>query len=499
MYNFENNHPEFVGFSKPFGGQLDFRNRWVQLADLIPWDDMEKRYKNNFSVTKGRKSKSVRLALGALLIKEKLKITDEETAEQVKENIYMQYFLGFREFSKKAPFEASMMVHFRKRLGPEAINKLNETIAVAYSKHIEKHDNNDKCPPGDNRGKLVIDATAVPQDIKHPSDVTLLNDARLKSEQLIDSIYGKLPDSKKPRTYRRQARRDYLRFIKRKKKSRMFIRRGLRQQLGFVRRNLLTIKKMIDFFDELPMDDQEVADWGLVREIYAQQRHLYSENTHSVSGKILSFSQPHVRAIARGKARGNFEFGSKMSIGVNEHGMVFIDRLQWEPYNECEDLEKQCESYKARFGRYPESIHADKIYWTRVNRQYCAERNIRLSAVPVGRPLEPTEANLPAIKALKKQLKRDSSDRQIVEGKFGTGKRRYSWDKVHEKLPVTSQVTINIIGLLLNLEKILRDLFLADIFYRIKRSYLGTKSVVGLIYGRLGRFLAQSLAPNPSY
>ncbi len=499
MYNFENNHPEFVAFSKPFGGQLDLRNRWVQLADLIPWDEMEKRYKNNFSATKGRKSKSVRLALGALLIKEKLKITDEETAEQVKENIYMQYFLGFREFSKKAPFEASMMVHFRKRLGPEAINKLNEAIAVAYSKHVEKHEDNDNGPQGGNRGKLVIDATAVPQDIKHPSDVALLSDARLKSEQLIDAIYARLPDSKKPRTYRRQARRDFLRFIKRKKKSRLFVRTGLRQQLGFLRRNLLTIKKMIAFFDELPLDDGEVAAWGLVREIYAQQRHLYIQKSHSLSGKILSFSQPYVRSIARGKARGNFEFGSKMSIGVNEHGMVFIDRLQWEPYNECEDLEKQVESFKERFGRYPESVHADKIYWTRVNRQYCSERNIRLSAIPVGRPLEPTEANLPAIKALKKQLKKDSSDRQIVEGKFGTGKRRYSWDCVHEKLPITSQVTINIIGLLLNLEKILRDLFLVPIFRLVEWMNRAMNNWSWVIFDRLGRFLRLFLVPNPIY
>lgn len=485
MYNFENKHPEFVEFSKPFGGQLDLRNRWVQLADLIPWDEMEKRYKNNFSVSKGRKSKSVRLALGALMIKEKLKITDEETAEQVKENIYMQYFLGFREFSKKAPFEASMMVHFRKRLGADAVNKLNESIAVAYSKHLEKQKDKNEDPPGGNSGRLVIDATAIPQDIKHPSDVALLNDSRLKTEELIDSIYGKLPDCQKPRTYRRQARRDYLRFVKRKRKSRAFVRKGLRQQLGFVRRNLLTIRKMISYFDVLPLDDQEIAVWGLVREIYAQQRHLYVEKSHSLSGKILSFSQPYVRAIARGKARGNFEFGSKMSIGVNEHGMVFIDRLQWEPYNECEDLEKQCESYKARFGRYPESVHADKIYWTRENRKYCAKREIRLSAVPVGRPLEPTEENLPAIRALKKQLRQDSADRQIVEGKFGTGKRRYSWDRIHEKLPVTSQVTINIIGLLLNLEKILRDLFSALLFKLAKGLDRVTKWLSGQISVRI--------------
>lgn len=65
-----------------------------------------------------------------------------------------------------------------------------------------------------------------------------------------------------------------------------------------------------------------------------------------------------MRAIVRGKAKGNFEFGASMSLGVNEHGMVF----EREPYNEGEDLKTRCEAYKRRFGRYPGAGHADKIH-----------------------------------------------------------------------------------------------------------------------------------------
>jgi len=38
--------------------------------------------------------------------------TDEETVEQIRENAYMQFFLGFAGYSSKAPFDPSMMVHF---------------------------------------------------------------------------------------------------------------------------------------------------------------------------------------------------------------------------------------------------------------------------------------------------------------------------------------------------------------------------------------------------
>lgn len=49
------------------------------MNDLIPWDEVEERYRSCFKKKKGRKAKNVRLALGALIIKEKLKLTDEET------------------------------------------------------------------------------------------------------------------------------------------------------------------------------------------------------------------------------------------------------------------------------------------------------------------------------------------------------------------------------------------------------------------------------------
>ena len=56
---------------------------------------------------------------------------------------------------------------------------------------------------------------------------------------------------------------------------------------------------------------------------------------------------------------------------------MYIDRLEWEPYNESGDLQMQVERYKDRFGHYPESVHVDKIYRTRENRGWCEERNIR--------------------------------------------------------------------------------------------------------------------------
>ena len=90
-------HLSFENFYLPFGGKLSGDNRWVKLADLIPWQSVESDYAEQFSRQMGAPAKSFRVALGALIIKEKLGTSDEETVEQIRENPYLQYFLVERQ------------------------------------------------------------------------------------------------------------------------------------------------------------------------------------------------------------------------------------------------------------------------------------------------------------------------------------------------------------------------------------------------------------------
>lgn len=77
-------------------------------------------------------AKESRIALGALIIKERLGVTDEETVAQIREKPYLQYFLGLHEYLRKDLFDPSMMVHFlvhfRKRISPEALGEINLAI-----------------------------------------------------------------------------------------------------------------------------------------------------------------------------------------------------------------------------------------------------------------------------------------------------------------------------------------------------------------------------------
>ncbi|MBY0054817.1 transposase [Brevibacillus agri] len=90
-------------------------NRWVKLARLVPWAHAEKKYAKSFRKSfRGQKAVSIRVALGALIIQERLQLSDRETVQQIVENPYLQYFIGLEGYQDHPPFHPSLMTHFRK-------------------------------------------------------------------------------------------------------------------------------------------------------------------------------------------------------------------------------------------------------------------------------------------------------------------------------------------------------------------------------------------------
>ena len=475
MYRREHRHQlSFEDFFLPFGGKLSGDNRWIKLAELIPWDELEDDYAAQFCKGFGAPAKPFRMALGALIIKARLGLTDEELVEQIKENPYLQFFIGLEAFQYSSPFDPSMMVYFRKRLPEAVVNDCNERIVQHGLKVIqasESQDPDDHSGSGGesisaddrpissvrqqpNQGSLLIDATCAPVDIRHPTDLSLLNEAREVTEILIDAMHPQVKDSfgHKPRTHRRQARQQFLAVAKKKKPRLSKIRKAIKQQLGHLKRNLASIDALIACGGCLLAAGRHIYKKLLVvSELVRQQTILYQADSRSIPDRIVSLFQSHIRPIVRGKARCNVEFGAKISISVTGEGFTFLDRLSYDPYNEGEDLKAQAMAYRRRYGHYPEVICADQIYRTRSNRAFCQRHEIRLSGPRLGRPKNDPEL----VAAEKQQFIDDQRQRNAVEGKIGQGKRRYGLGLIREKLAVTQGSTIAINVLVMNLQKLL--------------------------------------------
>ncbi len=460
MYRLPEKVPEFEKFDMVFGGTLNRQNRWVLLAELIPWDKVEEKYSQLFATNNGRPALPVRVALGALIIKEKSKLPDEELVEYIRESPYLQYFLGYEGYKDELPFDPSMMVHFRKRLSGNILREVNALI-IERKQEEDKKEYDDHDPPGGatgegTKGTLIVDATCAPEDMRFPHDVTLLDEARRKTEKIIDTLHEGAPEGyAKPRTYRKKARKEFLTFIRNRKPRENTIRKALKKQLQYVERNVRIISDYQKIVGFEGLTRKQYRDLTVIAALVRQQRELYTRKSHSIEGRILSIAKPHVRPIARGKARGMYEFGAKVSVSLVD-GIAEVYRLSWEPYNESQDLKGQIETYRQRYGRYPVVVCADKLYRTRENLRFCQEHGIRLSGPKLGRPFKESEKNTAILRERRRIERKDESTRIAVEGKFGEGKRRYSLDRIATKLKETSESAIMLVFLVMNLSVLYR-------------------------------------------
>lgn len=445
-------------FKTPFQTSLLENNRWVKLSKIVPWDTFASAYIAMMNTDFGRPGISPRMVLGALIIKHMEKLDDRGVIAAIQENIYMQFFVGLKEFSPTPIFDPSLFVEIRKRVGATTFDTLNAKLIKSISqkkdeKHNAKNDKEDDEPPlPKNKGKMQMDATVADQYITYPTDSKILNTSRKQCEAMIDKLY-ELNDKRgtKPRTYRKTMDIQFLNYSKKKRKSKAIHRKMNRKLLECVNRNLRHIDKLLDIFEieqkPFPLSHKEQKMLWVIRIVYIQQKQMYDEKSNNCKDRIVSIFQPHVRPIPRGKINAKIEFGSKLGVSLDQ-GFARINTLSWDAYNESGDLINQVESYKELHGHYPDLVQVDKIYATQENRKWLKERSIRITASPLGRK---SKAQLEESYYKKRKRKAEAVERNQIEGKFGQGKNGYNLNQIRAKLKNTSESWIATIFFVMNL------------------------------------------------
>jgi IS5 family transposase len=222
----------------------------------------------------GRPGKDARLVIGAVIIKHKLRLSDEETVLQIQENPYLQYFVGLSSYKDEPPFAPSLFVEIRKRMGLEVFSSFEKAILSRIEEKQKRNaaEPSDKAKLQENRGKLLVDATVAEQAIRYPTDLSLLNEAREISESLIDELYQLSDLKKKPRTHRRQSRKRYLAITKNRNPGSKLRRKGIREQLQYLRRNIGHIEALLDHIGSrsFPLPPVQQRRYWIIQHVYGQ-------------------------------------------------------------------------------------------------------------------------------------------------------------------------------------------------------------------------------------
>jgi hypothetical protein len=266
-----------------------------------------------------------------------------------------------------------------------------------------------------------------------------------------------------------------------------------RKLLESVKRNINFIKKMLpdsevlELGKDYPLKKKDLLLFEVIQKVYLQQKQMYDDKTNSCSDRIVSIYQPHVRPILRGKQNARVEFGSKLGVSL-DNGFAYLNHLNWNAYHEGKDLIPQVEFYFKIHGYYPELVQVDKAYSTRENRNWLKERNIRITAKPLGR--KPKQEKTPYQKA---KYKREASQRNHIEAKFGQGKNGYNLNKIRAKLKTTSESWVSCIFFIMNLINYQKKISFGSIFYQLCYKLMGKLEQIAT----LKNLVAFSLKTNP--
>ena len=442
--DYEYEQLSFTSFNATCGMQLDPDNEWIRISKRLPWRAWESLYSVLFQSDTGNVAKPCRMVIGSLILQMRMGFTDRDLVLQIQQNPYYQYFVGIEAFQHVAPYSRTLLVEWRKRLDLELIIKINDMLCDATPKTFRFRRGKGQIKNGTLLATQICDATVAPQSIRFPQDVSLLNEARLKLEAMID-FFHKEYDIPKPRTYRKKAHSEYLSYAKSKRPSFEKTRAAVKDQLGYVRRDI----KHIDGFmhDGYAPLRKFIDNIITIHILYEQQLYMFQNRIHKVDNRIVSISQPYVRPIVRGKAKSPTEFGAKLHLSIDETGFARIEHISFDGYNEGPQLIDALKAYKYRTGFYPERVLVDQIYRTRCNIAFCNENGIRISGPKLGRPVLDAEKS----KKDRKISSKDNSDRIEIERYFSTAKRRNGMGQINRKRKDTSLSTIAMSVLVTNI------------------------------------------------
>jgi IS5 family transposase len=305
-----------------------------KLGEQIDWDGVVKEF-SKYYVDFGRPSHPTRLMVSLLLLKQLFDIGDEKVVEQWTHNPYWQYFGGQSRFQWKAPCDASDLVHFRKRIGKEGVQKIFElSVRLHKRETVEERE-------------VVVDTTVQEKNITFPTDTKLY---RKITERC-------LKIAKKEGI---GIRRSYVRTIKRL----IFAQRGRGHPRGH-NKAVSATKKLGTIAGRLVRELERKLPTGRLKS-YAEVFGIFNrvlDQQLSDKDKIYSLHEPDVYCISKGKDHKKYEFGTKVSIAMTRESCVIVSAMNFEENRyDGHTLPEVLEDITTVVGKRPEVAVVDQGY-----------------------------------------------------------------------------------------------------------------------------------------
>jgi len=370
-------------------------NELVRMRKLIPWDELVELVFKRYSDF-GRPSRSVLLLLSLEILKRRFNLSDEDLFDRFKTDISFQFFCGFNSFEHgELPFTPSTMTKFRNRLDKATLDEIENIVVRSLIKHIPKK----------RRHSIIPDSTCLPANITFPTDTKLLTKVIEKVVEVAKGVGIKV--------------------IRGKRKIKNLIRSfNLKRQKTFkeitkMRKKLVRVCKKLLLKVKSKVKGAAKSIVNLAQTIVNQQDKRNKEKTNIIEDRIVSFHEPTVRPIKRGKDNAKCEFGKKIGFSVIGESLLVTAKIDNNNFDDRELVLAAIKKHKRITGRDPTEQIMDRGGDSKDNHDLLEKKGIKDGIQRKGKQAhKPTRSQV-----------RQRRRRSVVEGKIGTAKQWYGLNR----------------------------------------------------------------------
>ncbi len=404
-------------FETLFTDYLNPDHELFRAAHLIEWDQLHEALSSYYSPL-GRCGKPIRLMVGIHILKHRYNCSDDRAVEELHENAYWQYFCGFQSFQRGQIVDATSLVKFRNRIGPEGMEK----VESVFLKHWT------------NMGlvktkRVAVDTTAQPKNIAYPTDADLLHKIREKIVKEVKRV-RKVVSFRKPfRSFTRRSKQILLRAKKFYRKNREAGNSSLKDLKTMTKRVVQQTEKMAR-----SLYSRGHKDLGRkLNELVSVGKQIVFQTEMLLVGlkpnnRLYSHHELKVAAILKGKAHPSCEFGSLVSLAMNEDGLILSHGEYQDNVPDVQTVSPILEGVENNTGKSPKELTADRGFSQSTQKQQSARRRWGVQRVAI-----PKKGKHPHPDSDKPWFKRALKQRSKIEPIIGHLKNDHRMNRCRYK------------------------------------------------------------------